>query len=247
LTPRERVVIEVSVLPRIKDLKAVQLDIPIREAITNAYFIKGITNVTSTDITKILVYVVKTLIGSFSTYRVPEICQAIELGARGELFSDNDMNTVSPENIFKWIHRYNDKIKREAIDKQRHYEDKLEKEKEESQHLARIKLFEDEILAQYDKLPEVLENVNYGLLASYYRHLDKKGLIKLTLERKKEIFATAEKMKEEDTKEAAETFTGIKIEYTAKEIAEANALKVVFKEWKEIEIDLAEELKAEPF
>lgn len=238
LTPREKSVIEASIFPRIKELKQDQLRIPLVEAIAQALFIKQNKDVGPDDQKEMADYVAKTLKDCFTTYRVPEVLQAIEMGARGELFSEQDMNVVSPENIFKWIQRFNEKIRREAIHKQKIHDDKLALIKEETDHQAKIRDFESVIKGHFLGFPESLKNENYGSLAAYYRHLDKKGLVKLSLEVKKKIFAEAENIKETDKTLAEQLHEGIKIEYTSKEIAEAMALKEVFQEWKDFEFEL---------
>lgn len=204
----------------IKELKVEQIKNPLVDAIAGAYFIKGMGKPTGSDLKDIVDYVSKTLKESFTTYRIPEVCQSIELGARGELFKENDLNTISPENIFKWIHRFNETIKREAIHKQKQYEEKLAKESEETYRQAKINTFESLIKGKYIGFPDSLKNDNYGTMASYYRYLDKNGFINISIDKKKQFLAEAEKIKEED-----------KNAYTTKEIAQANALKFIFDLW----------------
>lgn len=221
----------------IKDLKQDQLRIPLVEAIAQALFIKQNNDVGPDAQKEMADYVAKVLKESFTTYRIAEVCQAIELGARGELYSEQDMNVVSPENIFKWIHRYNEKIRREAIEKQKRHEEKLSKELEEMQRQEKLKTFEDIIIGKYQGFPETFKNESKGALAAMYRHLDKKGLILLSVEVKKNIFNQVLKIKDR-TKWMRKPL----LELTAKELSEYRALKIVFKDWKEMQINLREEL-----
>jgi len=171
----------------VKDLKAEQIIQPIRTAIASAAMIKGTGKMTGQDLKEIGDYVSKSLKESFTTYRVNEICKAIELGARGELEHEGDMNVISPEIIFKWINRFNDKIRREAIHKQKHHEAKLEKLAEESAKDKKQKEFEADIQKLYNAFPNGFKTRNKGSLAACYRHMDNKGLCNLTNKQKNEI------------------------------------------------------------
>ena len=172
----------------VKDLKAEQITQPIRTAIASAAMIKGTGKMTGQDLKEIGDYVSKSLKESFTTYRINEICKAIELGARGELEQEGDMNAISPEIIFKWIHRFNDKIRREAIHKQKHHEAKLEKLAEESAKDKKQKEFEADIQKIYNAFPKGFKTRNKGSLAACYRHMDNKGLCNLSNKTKNEIY-----------------------------------------------------------
>lgn len=213
---------------------------PLVDAITAALFIKQNKDIGPGDIQEMADYTAKTLKESFTTYRIAEICQAIEIGARGELYKENDMNVVSPENIFKWIHRYNELIRRVAVAKQKVHDEKMEKQKELLQREERIKEFEVDILELYNSFSKETTNENYGVWAAIYRHLDKKEIITLSIQKKKDIFKEAEELKLKDIELAAEMGITPLLEVTTKEIAEAMALKEVFKQWKEIEFNLGE-------
>lgn len=236
LTPAERAAQLVQNEPMIMHMKKLeaekQVQVTVIKIVANILAIKALKDISEKDEDFIIDYVSKTLLESFTTYRLSEIQQACEMWARGELFSDKDLNLLSAENIFKAIHRYGEKVKRESNHKQRQYFEKLAKETEELERTDKINEFERLISEKYLNFPESLKNDNYGTLASYYRHLDKKNIVDISLEKKKEIFKEAEAVKEADKNLAEQLFQGIKIEYTAREIAEANALKYAFEIWK---------------
>lgn len=242
LTPVERTIIEASIYPRIAELRLEQLKNPIYEAIGGAAMIKGIGKLTGAETLEIGDYVAKALKDSFSTYRIQEVCKAIELGARGELYKDNDMNVLSPENIFKWIHRFNEKHRIEANHKQKLHEEKMAKIEEETHRQEKIKEFEGKILTAYEGFPNSLLNLNYGVRSSYYRQLDKKGLTDISIEKKNELFKEAKTIKDLDFKTSSELFIPIQIEFTPKQIAEALALSYVFEVWKFEEFKLNDKL-----
>lgn len=241
LTAREKLVIEASVYPMIKDLNVDQFRKPLVDAIAQMLFIKQNNDVGPDAQKEMADYVAKVLKESFTTYRITEILHAIELWARGELFRDGDMNVPSPENIFKAIHRYNEIVRRPAIEKQKKHEEKLAKEAEEMQRQDKLKTFEDVIVGKYHGFPDTFKNESKGALAAMYRHLDKKGLILLSVETKKNIFNQILKIKDR-----VKWMRKPLIELTAKELAEYRALKVVFKDWKDMQINLREELENKP-
>jgi hypothetical protein len=238
LTPAERSVVTGLSKPMIKDLKTNEVEVCVVQAMATVLAIKGLKDVSETEQDFIIDYVTKTLKESFSTYRTAEIQQACELWAKGELFSDKDLNQLSAENIFKAIHRFNEKIRREAIHKQKQHEEKAAKEADLKLVEERKAKFEADILELYKSFPKGFKMQNKGSMAAVYRHLDSKGLIKISNSRKWEIHKNVLKIKDR-TKWMKKGF----LEITAKELSEYRALYEVFAEWKDFEYDLESKLK----
>jgi hypothetical protein len=211
----------------VKDLKAEQVTQPIRTAIASAAMIKGTGKMTGQDLKEIGDYIAKSLKESFTTYRINEVCKAIELGARGDLEHEGDMNVISPEIIFKWIHRFNDKYRREAIHKQKAHEAKLEKLAEENAKEAREKEFEADIQKLYNAFPKGFKTRNKGSLAACYRHMDNKGLCNLTNKEKNDIYEGIQRIRER-----VRWFPKPLIILEVKILSQYRALYLVFKEKK---------------
>lgn len=173
-------VIECSIFPTIKELNADQMVKPIKQAIVNAFAFRGIGNVAEDQITSIRREICKDLSSYFRTYRLNEILLAIELGAKGQLEQEGDMNTVSVELILKWINRFNEKIRKEANHKQFQHEKKLDQIKTEEERLAGVMWAENEVVRVYEGFCDGsidLIGISDELKESYFRVMESKGLI----------------------------------------------------------------------
>jgi hypothetical protein len=238
LTPAEKAVVTGLSKPMIKDLKANEVEVCVVQAMATVLAIKGLKDVSETEQDFIIDYVSKTLKESFSTYRAAEIQQACELWAKGELFSDKDLNQLSAENIFKAIHRFNEKIRREAIHKQTQHEEKMAKEADLKAVEEKKREFEANILELYKSFPIGFKTQNKGVIAAMYRHLDSKKLIMLSNSRKYEILQWVRRVRER-----VKWVSRPLIVLDEKELSQYRALYEVFTDWKEFDYDLESELK----
>lgn len=239
LLPLEKNALTAYYQLKIKEVTKLSMVQPLSEAITKAFIVMGSTP--KDDFQLIVEEVLNELKTSFSTFTIQEVCIAIDLGSKGKL--GDEFVHVHIKAILKWIWLYNEKIRREAIHKQKEYEEKTEKQLQEFEHKEKIRMFEATIIGRYNGFPESLINDNYGEMAAYYRHLTKRVQVNVPLEKKNELFAAAEKIKEEDRLLAEQNFRSIKIEYTSKQIAEANALKYLFASWQFEKYDLGADLR----
>jgi len=161
---------------------------PITVAITQAVFIKGLKkDVSSEDIKAIAQYVRQYITLHKPLYRIGEIVQAIELGSLGELSEANDQNGLSPEIVVKWIHRFHEKFRKEALHKQRIHEGKLEEAKTEEKRIAgelELKSEIERIYADFLKNKPLKDSVNneyyISILSNQFVFLEKLNMIALS-------------------------------------------------------------------
>jgi len=219
--------------PKIKELKKVDFVKSISQSITKAYMVMGSSP--KDDFEMIVGEIVNDLKANYTVFTVQEICLAIDLGSKGKL--GDEFVHVCVKGVLKWIWIYNDKHRRESIHKQRRFEEAQAKITAEADRLAEIQKFEELILKYYDEFPSSFKNESKGRIAAMYRHLDKKGLIKMSDKEKKEIFAGVLSIKDR-TKWSKKGL----LEITAKELSEYRALRRTFKAWKEFGLDLKSEL-----
>lgn len=240
LLPIEVSALEAYSMSKIKELKKIDMVDPVTRAIGKARIIKGQTG-NEKDDTVMADIVISELKLSFSTFSIQEICIAIEMGAMGKL--NIDAVHVSPENIFKWIWKYRDQVRQEAIHKQRRFEEKQQKEQAEAKRLKGISDFEASIIEKYNNFDHSEEVDNEVVVnAAMYRHIVSKLGEQIDLQEKKEIFERAgqilKQLKEEKSiadklKEKIEVRYYQSItESNQKTLAEAIALREVFIKWK---------------
>lgn len=176
---------------------------------TDAFTIKQtVTNVVSAiyvrigskakgDAERILIeeFICKDLVAAFPNLTLKEFEIACYKGSMGDFRRTSDeVLFVSPEKIHGWIKLYVELVKREAIAKQREYEKKLDKEyvpseeekkKIEEQYLLRMQGAFEEFIATGVYSHHEPAHLLYGWL-------DRRGMIKITPQRKREIFAEVE-------------------------------------------------------
>lgn len=161
-------------------MKAEQINGPLSIAITNAFAIRGIGNVTSDQISDIRKFITKEIQEYFGTFRLNEFILAIEFGAKGQFERDGDLNTVSVELILKWWSRFNDTIRRPANHKQILHEKKIAEIKTEEEKLAGIMWAENQTCLVYEGFCNGsidLIGIADELKESYFRCMESKGLI----------------------------------------------------------------------
>ncbi len=186
---------------------------------------------------------------SFGTFSVEEVCIAVDMGSKGKLNNLTEIiqPVMSLTNILAWVWLYRDKIRREAIHKQKQHEEKEAKENDlKNQEEARLK-FEATILKIYEEFPNGFKTKNKGSLAWIYRHLDAKGLIKLSEPAKWEIYNQVLKIRDRAKNLRYPKDSGLRLpDYAAiteLDLSAYRALYKVFEDWKEFEYDLKEELR----
>jgi hypothetical protein len=175
-----------------------------------------------------------------SFYTLEEIDLALEMGAKGKLvdLTKIPQPVVSLSNFLLFIRLYNEKIRREMLNKEKIEKEKQEKFISDKEREEKIKLFENEIANVYQYFIDNLElpELSIGLRATYYRALDANKLVELSVELKKELY---ERAKQEiktvvDLRvynDVEKAFNKNKKEKEIIEIAQAMALEFLFAEY----------------
>lgn len=219
---------------------------PITLAIGQAVFIKGLKkDVSDSDIESIAKYVRQYITIHKPMYRIGEIVQAIELGSLGDLSEPNDQNGLSPEIIVKWIHRFHEKFRKEALHKQRMHEEKLKAVEDEEQKEAGKLILRNAINELYIWFIQggiVEERLNYTpnpthLCGVYFSFLEKEGKIKMSNDDKQMILDIAigkvsEETPDKSDRQAYKKFFETR-ESSEKSMAKKMALLQFFQECKE--------------
>lgn len=223
LLPLEKDALIAHQNPRIKEVGKADMAAPIGVALTKAIMVMG--SRVKVDFEIMLDEVLHDLKRNCTTFTVEEVCLAIDLGSKGYL--GDEFVHVHTRAVIKWLWLFNDKYKREAIHKQHKHEEQLAKQAELANKEKEEKEFEANIQKLYNAFPKGFKTRNKGSLAACYRHMDKKGLVNLTVKQKKDIYDRILKIKDYVHWKPK----GL-LEITAKELSEYRALYLVFKEKK---------------
>lgn len=248
LTPPHRIAVLSSFGHKIKTMTSEELTKPLILILSESYETLGQkTNESIVSTVKLLRIELMTY---FTTFTLEEISTAVKMGVTGKLcdLSSLPMPIVSVTNICKFIHLYNEKVRREALHEQRKFEEKENIEMENQKRIKAELELDQEIQICYENYksnPETLSHVDKGLLACYFRFLWKKtgkkimppdaiDQIKIIAESKVDTFEELSKLDQkvlERNREVAkfdrERKATVKIE------AEAMGLKYIFDNLKE--------------
>lgn len=124
----------------------------------------------------------------FSNLTIDDISHAFHLGVRKQY---GDYMGINPVTIFQWLKGYVQDAKRaEAKKKQSAYLDSINKPKELTQE-QKDEIMNEAIKKAFDLVRSGNKYDDIG--NAIYNHLDKKGLIKFTKERKEQIMIIAKK------------------------------------------------------
>lgn len=243
LTPSESVALEAYARPKIKEVAKGSMVDQIVGSVALARQIKGQSADEKDDraLSKIVIDELKV---SFTTFTVEEVCLAINMGAKGFLNTPETVH-VSAENVFKWIWKYRDQVRSEAISKQRKFEQELEKQQQEEKRKKGIEELNKIISDQYAAF-EIEVDVPIGeefVYASRYRWIVSQLGEQLTVEERRVIWEeagdkmmlrdTEEKTLQQKLKEKSEKLQTMAItQANQKTLAEAIALQRVFIQWK---------------
>lgn len=213
LTATERTAVIASKGTKVKDLKIGEIEKGLNEILGKAYGIKGLSPRTQ-EYKITLSITTERVKNDFSYLTIEEIQCAIESGIYGYVKTTNELNVLSAENFIKWILAWREQIRKEAIHKQTHFEEKQRIESEKAKHEQKLSEFErfieNGILNGFED--------NIGVKASVYRHLDNKAVIRLDLPTKKALYKAAQ---EKFTEMSYHDTLGILL---VKDIAESMAL-----------------------
>jgi hypothetical protein len=137
--------------PSVKELKVADLRQGIKGAIVAAVAIRGLgskfdgqqfSDMTDAIVADVQIY--------FKALTLMEIVKAIEMGAKGMFERDGDMNVVTIELILKWVRRYIETVRKEALYKQRIHEEKIEEAKNEEKRKEGEIIVQNEIIRIYN-------------------------------------------------------------------------------------------------
>jgi hypothetical protein len=208
LTPTEKKIVLAAQEPRIKETEAFTIAQTVTNVVSGIYVRLGNKPKDDNERRMIQDCIIKDLAGSFPNLTLKEFEIACYKGSMGDFRrTPDEVLYLSPEKVHSWLKLYIEMVKREAIAKQREYEYKLDKEQGPSE--LEIKLIEE---AYLKRMQAAFENfIKTGTYSHYepghlfYDWLDKRGMIKITDERKKEIFKTISDSYQERIKEYDKT------------------------------------------
>jgi len=174
LSPTYKIALEASFGKKIKDSTNQELTIPLIKLFGESYEILG--QKTPDNMTSVVKLLRIELSSYFGTYAIEEVINAIKMGVTGKLCELNTitMPVVSVANFCKFIHLYNEKIRKNALHEQRAFEEKNNQEEEKLKAIKGNERLDKEIadckdLYLSDK--DSINNVSEQLRACYYRRL----------------------------------------------------------------------------
>lgn len=176
-----------TIHPSIKELKKTVIEDQLTDTINSAYAIRKIGTISGKELDEFALALTQDVQDHFKGFRLQEIVQAIQDGAKGLYEHEGDMNTVSLELVLKWIRRYAEKVRKEALHKQKVHEEKQaekDKDAEREKGYAELKKEINRVYAEYLTKKPLNEcaNVEYPVsaLANQFVYLEKLELIKLS-------------------------------------------------------------------
>jgi hypothetical protein len=185
LTPPHRVAVLASLGDKIKTLPPDSITKPLIVALGEAY--EALGQKSSESMTSLVKLLRIELMTYFSTYTLEEVNTSIKMGVTGKLceLSTLPMPIISVSNICKFIHLYNEKVRREALHEQRKFEEKNNADFEEQKRIKGNAILDAEIelcKENYKSNKETLNYVPEDLRACYFRRIREangKGLISI--------------------------------------------------------------------
>ena len=241
--PIQKQALEASYGTKIITLTDKEVTDPLISILTEAYEILGQkVDVSITSTIKMLRIELKTY---FSTYTIEEVRASVRMALAGQLcdFKELQYPIVSVANICKFIHLYNEKVRREAIHQQNRYLQMETKEQEIQKAIEGNISLDAEIQSVYevfkdDKAPFIL--IEELLKSCYFRRIRERGDNVLDKETMNQIKAVAElqipefedlpKQFQFNYRAKRETFE-IERDSDVKSRAQSIALKSIFEIW----------------
>lgn len=195
LTYFERKVVLAAQENRIKELEIIQVSKKITEVVSGVYIRLGMR--AKDDRERLLVEdcILKDLAISFPNLTLTEFELACYKGSMGDFKAKPDeVLFVSPERIHSWIKAYVELVKRDTIAKQREFEAKNQKfEKPSFEAIQKIESeFVIRIHEAFDDYLKLGQYTHHEPADKVYDYLSQKNLLKLSKDRKKEIFKSVE-------------------------------------------------------
>lgn len=260
LTTTEREIVLAATEPRVKDLSVPVVAGKMTEVIGRAILTLATKPMTKDERLKLEELIVHDLYVSFPNITLREVEIAVHKGSMGEFAKKPDeVVFFSVKSIHDWIKHYKTVLKREAIAKQREFEDKLNQKPVptlEEQQIANLSLLNKCLIIPYNELRETGNYIMNPMMANrIYIMLDSMGIIPFTPDRKRnEIWPKAKEKylaglsKYKNLSEAMEAKRLIKEVLEQSEETEALikiearclGLEILLKEMAETEIDLQE-------
>lgn len=193
LTPAHKTALEANMSLKIKEINKESLIEPLATLLGECCELLGQKSNGLTPTAKLLRDELKTY---FTTYSLEEVKVAAKMGVTGKLCDLNELTVpvVSVTNICKFIHFYNDKVRKFALHEQRLWEEKNNQEEIERKRIEGNRLLDLEIEGcriNYTSDPASLNLIDRDLRACYYRRLRETGS-KLDLELMNQLKAVAE-------------------------------------------------------
>lgn len=248
--------------PKIRDIEASMMDAPIVGAITKAIQTIG-GNGTADDIDFMATEFIVELRRSFIKLSIQEVCLAIDLGSKG-LLKAREIVHVTLKTLLMWVAAFEESIRMEAMQQKKLQEQELERAWERKKEERDILYFEECIIEEYENFCTGIDAEIDIIAAAMYRHVSKKIEVPLSTAEKWAIYQqceqeyirmireskqdTAESTFQKKSREKAERLNEFTIQQnkisSVKIMAEAKALKEIFKRWEHEGYDLRSALKA---
>lgn len=240
----EKLIIDAHAKPRIREFLIESLEDSIMPFIARAHQNRGQSG-TAEDNAYMCEALARELKRSFKNLSLQDVEIALDLGSKGLLRDVKGAVNVTLEVMFKWIVAYDEQIRREAIHKQREWEEKQEKVRDEEEEKLKIKKFEEFIIKAYEEFAIGDGYDNVYQVANIYSYLQKRGKIDIEevhllvieervatefyLKREEQVESFAEKamrkQKGNELKKYQETEIKMRVQ--------AEALLAVFTNWKQ--------------
>lgn len=248
--------------PRVKDIDVAMVAEKMTSVIGNAILALATKPMSMDERLKLEELIVNDLYISFPNITLKEIEIAVHKGSMGDFAKKPDeVVFMSVKSIHDWIKHYKEVLKREAIAKQREFEEKVNQKPVPSlkeQQAANLLLLNQWLVIPYNELRKTGNyTINPMMANRIYIMLDTMGMIPFTPDRKRnEIWPKAKEMylaslsKYKNVGEAMEAKRLIKKALEQSEETEAQikiearclGLEILLKEMAEMEIDLQESI-----
>lgn len=188
LTSQEARIVLSSQGSKIKDLKKKDVANKVTDLFGSALVVMNHSNkIGKEDRLAMEQVIVNDLFEKFQFYTLKEVENSFWMGSRGQLKNKPDeVVYMSIAQIYQWLTNYRTVIKREALRKQMQFEEKKEHENIKEKIKQSEIIWRQETINEYNNFLEGKEVRDP--VSDIYDRLDKLGLIKLSNERKREIY-----------------------------------------------------------
>jgi hypothetical protein len=190
LTAQETQIVIASKGKQIKDIGKLEVANKVMEYFGAALLVLNHSKMDVKDRGIMQQQIVADLYDRFSFFTLKEVENAFYMGSRGLLKSKpEEVVFMSIAQVYQWLYMYRVQVKREAMKKQIEFEAKQEEQDKEKKISENVRMTLQMIREQYELYLEGKEP--HDPINVLYDFMDKRGLVKLSDDRKKEIYKQA--------------------------------------------------------